>query len=154
MVSFISFPTISGVVPADAHHQRVGVHQRVPGPASRLGGGPHPAELLLGVLHRGERHVELVGVAGGQLRGALGAVPADQLEKTVTTKLKEQVGAAPKSVDCPASGLKAEVGAKATCTLTAPNGDKVKVYLTATDVNGNNVNFTFKVGTQVEKAST
>lgn len=83
-----------------------------------------------------------------------GAVPADQLEKTVSTKLKEQVGAAPKSVECPSTGLKAEVGAKATCTLTAPNGDKVKVYLTATDVNGNNVNFKFKVGTEVEKAST
>jgi hypothetical protein len=82
-----------------------------------------------------------------------GAVPADELEKTVTTKLKEQVGIAPKSVECPEEGLDAKVGAKQTCVLTAPNGDQVDVVLTATKVDGSNVNFDFKVGTEIKKAT-
>jgi Domain of unknown function (DUF4333) len=82
-----------------------------------------------------------------------GAVPADELEKTVTTKLKAQVGVAPKKVDCPDEGLEAKVGAKTTCVLTAPNGDQVDVALTATKVDGSNVNFDFKVGTDVKKAA-
>lgn len=81
-----------------------------------------------------------------------GAVPAEELEQTVTTKLKQQVGVAPKAVDCPSEGLEAKVGAKQTCVLTAPNGDKVDVMLTATKVDGSNVNFDFKVGTKVTKA--
>jgi galactitol-specific phosphotransferase system IIB component len=83
-----------------------------------------------------------------------GAVSSDELEKTVTTKLKDQVGVAPKSVSCPDEGLEAKVGAKVTCELTAPNGDKVDVFLTATKVDGSNVNFDFKVDTKVKKAAT
>lgn len=81
-----------------------------------------------------------------------GSVPSDELEKTVTSKLKDQVGIAPKSVECPEEGLKAEVGATQTCVLTAPNGDQVDVKLTAKKVDGSNVNFDFEVGTEVKKA--
>ena len=82
-----------------------------------------------------------------------GSVSSDELEKTVSTKLKQQVGVAPKSVACPDTGLEAKVGAKVTCVLTADNGDKVDVFLTATKVDGSNVNFDFKVGTKVTKTS-
>jgi Domain of unknown function (DUF4333) len=74
-----------------------------------------------------------------------GAVPASELEKTVSTKLKEQVKVSPKKVECPADGLAAEVGAKVTCVLTAPNNDRYDVVLTATKVDGTDVNFDFKV---------
>lgn len=82
-----------------------------------------------------------------------GSVPADELEKTVTTKLKDQVGIAPKSVECPEEGLEAKVGATQTCVLTAPNGDQVDVKLVAKRVDGSNVNFDFEVGTNVKKAT-
>jgi hypothetical protein len=81
------------------------------------------------------------------------AVPAGELEKTVSAKLKAQVGVTPKKVECPDTGLDATVGATTTCVLTAPNGDQVDVALTATKVDGSNVNFDFKVGTDVKKAS-
>ncbi|MFT4034493.1 MAG: DUF4333 domain-containing protein [Patulibacter sp.] len=77
----------------------------------------------------------------------VGAVPADELEKTVSQKLKAQVGVSPKKVECP-EGLDAKVGAKVTCVLTAPNGDRYDVALTAKQVDGSNVNFDFKVADQ------
>ncbi len=81
-----------------------------------------------------------------------GAVPADELEKSVTSKLEEKVGVKPKKVDCPEAGLEAKVGSKVTCVLTAPNGDQVDVLLTAKTVEGSNVNFDFEVGSKVTKA--
>ncbi|MEH3053144.1 MAG: DUF4333 domain-containing protein [Patulibacter minatonensis] len=82
-----------------------------------------------------------------------GAVPADELERTVSDKLLEKVKVKPKKVDCPESGLEAKVGAKATCVLTAPNGDQVDVLVTAKKVEGSNVSFDFEVGQKVKKAA-
>lgn len=75
-----------------------------------------------------------------------------ELEDTVRDKLAEQVGMAPKSVECPEPGLEARVGAKLTCELTAPNGDRVDVELSATQTSGSKVNFDFEVGTTVRPA--
>ncbi|MBO9532464.1 MAG: DUF4333 domain-containing protein [Solirubrobacteraceae bacterium] len=86
-----------------------------------------------------------VPVALGVAACGTGAVPPDDLEKSVAAELKTKIGVSPKKVDCP-EGLDAETGAKATCVLTAPNGDRYDIELTATDVKGSDVNFTFKVG--------
>ena len=65
-------------------------------------------------------------------------------EKTIETgelegELKKQLGAdagvEPKSVECP-DDIKAEKGKKFDCTLTAPNGDEVRVEVTLTNDDG------------------
>jgi hypothetical protein len=65
-------------------------------------------------------------------------------EKTLNTgdlegKLKDQLGAdagvEPRDVQCP-EDIKVEKGKKFDCTLTAPNGDQVKVNVTLTNDDG------------------
>jgi len=63
---------------------------------------------------------------------------SSDLESQLTDQLSKQAGVDPSkvSVDCP-DDQKVEKGAKFTCELTAPNGDKVTVDVTLTDDEGN-----------------
>ena len=63
-----------GLVAADAQHLH---HRQIQRPPGLCAGLSDPPELLLGVLHRRERHVELGGVGGGQPRGAGGGPSPD-----------------------------------------------------------------------------
>lgn len=58
------------------------------------------------------------------------SVETGELEKQVTNSLTEQVGQAPKDVDCP-NELEAEEGARTRCTLTTPDGIKYGLTVTA-----------------------
>ena len=69
------------------------------------------------------------------LAGCSEKFDTDDLE----TKLKDQLGASagvePRSVDCP-DDIEIEKGKKFNCTLTAPNGDEVRVEVTVTNEDG------------------
>lgn len=67
------------------------------------------------------------------------AVASSDVEEQISNEVKEQVGQAPDSVDCP-NDLKAEVGEEESCTLTA-DGDKYDVSVKVTEVDGDNVSF-------------
>ncbi|MGW7070730.1 DUF4333 domain-containing protein [Streptomyces sp. NPDC054855] len=58
------------------------------------------------------------------------SVGTEELEKQVANSLTEQVGQAPKTVDCP-NKLEAKEGANTRCTLTAPDGTKYGLTVTA-----------------------
>jgi hypothetical protein len=60
------------------------------------------------------------------------------LENKLRTELSQQAGVDPAKVkvSCP-GGQEVKKGHKFTCTLTAPNGQKVKVFVTATNDSGN-----------------
>ena len=81
-------------------------------------------------------------ISAAALAGA--AVLAGCGEKTIETgeleaELKSQLGAdagvEPRSVECP-DDIKAEKGKKFDCTLTAPNGEEVRVEVTLTNDEG------------------
>jgi hypothetical protein len=87
-------------------------------------------------------------VSKGRAAGSLLVAPALALgacgERTLNTneletKLKEQLdasaGVSSRSVSCP-EGVTAEKGKKFNCTLTAPNGDPVRVEVTLTNDQG------------------
>jgi hypothetical protein len=74
------------------------------------------------------------------------SVDKDQLAKEITAKLKEQVGRAPDSVECP-DNLKGEVGATTRCTLKDGN-DTYGVNVNVTKVEGADVKFDIKVDDQ------
>jgi hypothetical protein len=71
------------------------------------------------------------------------AVSSDQVAKEISAQLKQQTGKAPKSVTCP-SDLEGEVGATVRCELN-DGTDTYGVNATVTEVNGDKVNFDFKV---------
>ncbi len=71
------------------------------------------------------------------------SVSSSDLEQQVDTQLTKVVGQQPDDVSCP-NDLKAEVGAKSRCTLTA-DGTKYGVTVTATKVEGSRVEFSIKV---------
>ena len=73
----------------------------------------------------------------GLATGCTSSVDAGELENQVSSKLEEQVGQAPDSVDCP-NDLDAEVDAETRCTLTA--GDQTYgVAVKVTEVDGSDV---------------
>jgi hypothetical protein len=77
--------------------------------------------------------------------GACGtaAVDGDELAESVKTELGKEVGQEPDEVDCP-DDLEAEVGAETRCTLTH-EGASYGVTVTATEVDGSDVNFDIEV---------
>ena len=69
-----------------------------------------------------------------------------ELAKQISAQLKQQVGRAPDSVDCP-DNLKGEVGATTRCMLK-DGDDAYGVKVNVTKVEGTNVNFDIKVDDQ------
>jgi hypothetical protein len=69
-----------------------------------------------------------------------------QAEKAIT----EQVGQAPKRIDCPGD-LKAEKGEKMTCTLVAGDDSELDVEVTVTSAEDGNAKFDVQVGTEVRR---
>jgi len=70
-------------------------------------------------------------------------VSSDELSSQAKTALEESVGAPLESVDCQETD--AEVGATFTCDATEPNGNKLKLEGTITEVDGDNVKFDVEV---------
>ncbi len=64
-------------------------------------------------------------------------IHADELEQSLAQQLSKSAGVDPAqvSVACP-DGMTASKGKQFDCTLTAPNGDKVKVVVTLTNSRG------------------
>lgn len=71
------------------------------------------------------------------------SVDKDDLAKEISAQLKEQVGRAPESVECP-DNLKGEVGATTRCTLN-DSGETYGVDVNVTQVDGSDVKFDLKV---------
>lgn len=69
-------------------------------------------------------------------------VPTDSLE-TEVERLATDQGLDVESVDCP-DELPAEVDASVVCTVTEANGEERDLDVTATSVDGDNVNFDVK----------
>ena len=89
-------------------------------------------------------------LSAATVRGALlarrlrrGAVDGEELAESVSTELGKQVGQEPDEVVCP-DDLDAEVGAETRCTLTH-EGTSYGVTVTATEVDGSDVNFDIQV---------
>ncbi|MGW0653522.1 DUF4333 domain-containing protein [Streptomyces umbrinus] len=72
-----------------------------------------------------------------------GAVHKARVAQTISDKLAADTGKRPDRVTCP-EHLPARVGATIRCELTAGN-DTLGVAVTATSVNGKQVNYNFKV---------
>jgi hypothetical protein len=62
-------------------------------------------------------------------------IESGELESELKSQLGADAGVEPKSVECP-DDIKAEKGKKFDCTLTAPNGDEVRVEVTLTNDDG------------------
>ncbi|WP_329390813.1 DUF4333 domain-containing protein [Streptomyces sp. NBC_01716] len=77
-----------------------------------------------------------------------GAVHKARVAQTISDKLAESTGKRPDKVTCP-EHLPARVGATIRCDLNA-GSDTLGVTVTAISVNGNQVNYTFKVDNSVE----
>jgi hypothetical protein len=77
-----------------------------------------------------------------------GAVHKARVAQTIADKLAADTGKRPDRVTCP-EHLPARVGATIRCELTA-GSDTLGVTVTATSVNGKQVNYTFKVDDSVE----
>ncbi|MFE2643185.1 DUF4333 domain-containing protein [Streptomyces nigra] len=77
-----------------------------------------------------------------------GAVHKARVAQTISDKLAANTGKRPDRVTCP-EHLPARVGATIRCQLTA-GSDTLGVTVTATSVNGNQVNYNFKVDDGVE----
>lgn len=77
-----------------------------------------------------------------------GAVHKARVAQTISDKLTADAGKRPDKVTCP-EHLPARVGATIHCELTA-GSDTLDVTVTATSVNGNQVNYNFKVDDNVE----
>ncbi|MFD3374117.1 MULTISPECIES: DUF4333 domain-containing protein [unclassified Streptomyces] len=76
-----------------------------------------------------------------------GAVHKARVAQTISDKLAADTGKRPERVTCP-QHLPARVGATIRCELTA-GSDTLGVTVTATSVNGKQVNFNFKVDDSV-----
>jgi hypothetical protein len=81
----------------------------------------------------------LAGCSGGTK-----AVDKKQVEQEVSTELTKTVGQKPKSITCPGD-LKAKVGTKMRCTLTATDGSTIGLTLTVTSVKDSDVKFHIRV---------
>ncbi|MFF8196461.1 DUF4333 domain-containing protein [Streptomyces bobili] len=77
-----------------------------------------------------------------------GAVHKARVAQTISDKLAADTGKRPDRVTCP-EHLPARVSATIRCELTA-GSDTLGVIVTATSVNGNQVNYNFKVDDSVE----
>ncbi|MGX1915788.1 DUF4333 domain-containing protein [Streptomyces phaeochromogenes] len=77
-----------------------------------------------------------------------GAVHKARVAQTISDKLAADTGKRPDRVTCP-EHLPARVGATIRCELTA-GSDTLGVIVTATSVNGSQVNYNFKVDDSVE----
>jgi hypothetical protein len=89
---------------------------------------------------RGMRLTPLIaaGLAAASLGAtACGTTTIDHadLERELTDQLGRSAGVAPKGVACP-EDVEAEAGRRFDCTLTAPNGDAVRVAVTLTNEDG------------------
>ena len=62
-------------------------------------------------------------------------IDTGELESELKSQLGADAGVEPKSVECP-DDIEAEKGKKFDCTLTAPNGDEVRVEVTLTNDKG------------------
>ena len=62
-------------------------------------------------------------------------IETSELEAELKSQLGADAGVEPRSVECP-NDIEAEKGKKFDCTLTAPNGDEVRVEVTLTDDEG------------------
>jgi hypothetical protein len=71
------------------------------------------------------------------------SVDKDDLAKEISAQLKNEVGRAPESVECP-DNLKGEVGATTRCTLN-DSGETYGVDVNVTKVDGSDVKFDLKV---------
>lgn len=70
-------------------------------------------------------------------------VDKNDLAKEISNQLKNQIGRAPESVECP-DDLKGEVGATTRCTLN-DGGETYGVNVNVTKVEGTDVRFDLKV---------
>ena len=66
-------------------------------------------------------------------------VDANKVEDTIQANLGPQINGQVQEVDCP-DDLKGEVGQQMECTMTV-DGQPIKVKVTVTSVEGQNVNF-------------
>jgi hypothetical protein len=87
-----------------------------------------------------------VAVLAGCSRSS--SVSKDDVEDKVKEGVTAEVGAEPESVECDGD-LPAEVGASIRCVLTAPNGDRIGVTVTTTDVADDDVRFELVVDDEV-----
>jgi hypothetical protein len=71
------------------------------------------------------------------------SVDKDDLAKEISAQLKNEVGRAPDSVECP-DNLKGEVGATTRCTLDDA-GETYGIDVNVTKVEGSDVKFDLKV---------
>lgn len=75
--------------------------------------------------------------------GGTPSVAQSDVEEKISSGLEEQVGQKPDDISCP-DDLEGEVGTTMTCTLTA-GGDQLDVAVEVTEVDGDNVKFSFEV---------
>lgn len=73
-------------------------------------------------------------------------VAKEDVEKEISKLVKDKAGKAPESTECP-DGLKAEEGAKLECKFTY-SGATYSVDVTATSVDGKEVNYDIQVADQ------
>ena len=100
------------------------------------------------------RSAVLALVGGIAVSGCSVFVGPNQVDRVdvaqrISTQLQQQVGRQPEEVACP-TNLDAKVGATLTCTLT-DNGSTYDVTVTVTHVEGGDVAFDLKVGTEPKK---
>jgi hypothetical protein len=69
------------------------------------------------------------------LAGCAEKIDTADLEAKLQEQLGQSAGVEPRSVDCP-DDIEIEKGRKFDCTLTAPNGDEVRVEVTLTNEEG------------------
>jgi hypothetical protein len=77
-------------------------------------------------------------------------VEQSEVEAEAEKAITQQVGQAPKSIECPGD-LKAEKGEKMKCELTAPDDSKLDVTITVTSAEDGNAKFDVQVGTEVRR---
>ena len=73
--------------------------------------------------------------APSPVRAAAPDLNTGDLEAKLSNQLGRSAGVSPKGVDCP-GGIEVEKGRGFQCTLTAPNGDEVRVDVTLTNDDG------------------
>jgi len=78
------------------------------------------------------------------------AVEKSEVEDQAKQAITQQVGQAPKEVNCP-DDLKAEKGEKMTCTLVAADDSELDVEVTVTSVEGDTARFDVQVGEEVRR---
>ena len=73
-----------------------------------------------------------------------------ELEKQVKKSLTEEVGEAPKAINCPGD-IEAKVDAKTRCTLVASDDSELDVDVRVTSVDGDTTKFDIQVGDKVRR---